>query len=217
MEKDNLSKSSVGFNKVILFSILIGFVIMYTPSESFAHRIDIFAYVEGNKVFTGSFFDDGTLCKNSKITVLNSEGNILLEGITDEAGEFSFIPHEKTDLKIIVDAGMGHRAECTVPAGDLEHIFENRIEKQQQEKGEMNSREENNGAALTQSDLEQIRLMIDDTLDEKLKPIVKSLAKLEKGNTRPSSTEVIGGIGYIFGIMGLIIYFRNLKNKINDN
>lgn len=212
MKKDNLSKRFVGFNKVISVSILIGFVIMNTPSESFAHGIDIFAYVEGNKVFTGCSFSDDTVCENSEITVLDSKGKILLKGITDEAGEFSFIPPEKTDLKIIVDAAMGHRAECTVPASDLEHIFKNKI-------GcgflanDANNREENKDITLTQPELEQIRFMIDDTLDEKLKPIVKFLAKLEKRNAESSLTKVIGGIGYLFGIMGLVIYFRNRKNK----
>lgn len=58
---------------------------------------------------------------------------------------------------------------------------------------------------VTPVDLEQIKRIIDTSLDEKLKPIMRELAKAQQKGV--SFTEVIGGIGYIFGLMGIILYF----------
>jgi nickel transport protein len=58
-----------------------------------------------------------TPVNQGKITVLDPKTDkVLLTGQTDEQGKFSFkMPAEaapqKMDLKIVIDAAMGHRAE----------------------------------------------------------------------------------------------------------
>jgi nickel transport protein len=56
----------------------------------FAHKVNVFAYVEGDKIYSESYFNDGKKCVDSKIEVFDNQENKLLEGITDENGEFSF-------------------------------------------------------------------------------------------------------------------------------
>jgi nickel transport protein len=73
-------------------------VIFVSASYTFAHRVVLFAYVEGDTVFTESYFSDGKRCQDSRIEVFDSFGNKLLEGTTDKNGEYSFIPPKKTDL-----------------------------------------------------------------------------------------------------------------------
>jgi len=60
-----------------------------------------------------------------------------------------------------------------------------------------------------QVDLEQIKIVVEDAIDKKLKPLILLIAKSRED--RVSATEVIGGIGYIFGLMGVAIYFKNKK------
>ncbi|GAI22805.1 unnamed protein product, partial [marine sediment metagenome] len=64
---------------------------------------------------------------------------------------------------------------------------------------------------VVQLDLEQIKKIIDTSLDEKLKPIMRQLTRVQQKEV--SFTEVVGGIGYIFGIMGIILYFTSKKKK----
>lgn len=61
-------------------------------------------------------------------------------------------------------------------------------------------------------DMEELRAIIEETIDLRLKPIYRSLAdaKREEG---PSVTNIIGGIGFIIGIMGLVLYVRSRKKK----
>jgi nickel transport protein len=57
---------------------------------------------------------------NSKIEVFNNRGDKLLEGLTNGEGEFSFeVPSEDGDLKIVLTAGMGHRAEYSISADEI--------------------------------------------------------------------------------------------------
>jgi nickel transport protein len=56
---------------------------------------------------------------------------------------------------------------------------------------------------------EEIRAVVEKVLDEKLRPVQKRL--LEHQKRGPGITEVLGGIGYIIGLMGVAVYFSHRK------
>ena len=87
-----------------------------------AHKVMIFAWVEGDTIFTESKFSGGKRVRKGDVTVYGLKGNRLLKGKTDEQGRFSFKIPEKTALKIVLLAGMGHRAEWTVPLHEIKGI-----------------------------------------------------------------------------------------------
>jgi len=193
-------------NKLYLILISIFLIIIMVDVSVFAHKVNIFAYVEGDKVYTESYFSDGKKCVDSKIEVFDNQGDKVLEGLTDEEGAFSFeIPSGDGDLKIVLTASMGHRAEYIIRAdelGDVAGLIEEKIE----EPVSAVSPE------VSSFDLKEIQSIIDDTLDEKLKPIMREMREIKKSQEdRISFTEVIGGIGYIIGIFGIIAYFLSRK------
>ena len=195
--------------KLYLILILIFLIIIIMDVSVFAHKVNIFAYVEGDKVYTESYFSDGKKCVESKIEVFDNQGNKLLEGLTDEEGMFSFkIPLKDVidgDLKIILTASMGHRAEYIIRAdelGDVAGLIEEKIE----EPVSAVSPE------VSSVDLKEMQSLIENTLDEKLKPIIREMREIRKSQEdRISPTEIIGGIGYIIGIFGIIAYFLSRK------
>jgi len=193
-------------NKLYLILIFIFLIIIMINISAFAHKVNIFAYVEGDKVYTESYFNDGKKCVDSKIEVFDSHGNKLLEGLTDGEGEFSFkVPPEDGDLRIVLTASMGHRAEYIIRAdelGDVSGLVEEKIE----EPVSAVSPE------VSSFDLKEIQSLIEDTLDEKLEPIMREMREIKKSQEdRISPTEIIGGIGYIIGIFGIIAYFLSRK------
>jgi len=195
--------------KLYLILIFIFLIIIIMDVSVFAHKVNIFAYVEGDKVYTESYFSDGKKCVESKIEVFDNQGNKLLEGLTNEEGMFSFkIPPEDVidgDLKIILTASMGHRAEYIIRAdelGDVAGLIEEKIE----EPVSAVSPE------ISSVDLKEIQSLIEDTLDEKLEPIIREMREIRKSQEdRISPTEIIGGVGYIIGIFGIIAYFLSRK------
>ena len=193
-------------NKLYLIPIFIFLIIIMINISAFAHKVNIFAYVEGRGIYTESYFSDGKKCIDSKIEVFDNQGNKLLEGLTDKEGMFSFkIPAEDTisgGLKLVLTASMGHRAEYIIRAdelGNVSGLVEEKIE-------------EPISAVfpeVSSFDLKEIQSLIEDILDEKLKPIMREIKKSQEDKI--SSTELIGGIGYIIGIFGIVAYFLSRK------
>ena len=193
-------------NKLYLILIFIFLIIMMINIPVLAHKVIIFAYVEGDRVYTESYFSDGKKCIDSKIEVFDNQGNKLLEGLTDGEGEFSFeVPPEDGDLKIVLDVGMGHRAEYSISADELRGVA-GLIKEEPEESVSVISPE------TSSVDLKEIQSLIEDALDKKLEPIMREMREIKKSQEdKISLTEIIGGIGYIIGIFGIVAYFLSRK------
>jgi nickel transport protein len=193
-------------NKPYLILIFIFLIIIIMDVSVFAHKVIIFAYVEGDIVYTESYFSDGKKCMNSKIEVFNNRGDKLLEGLTNGEGEFSFeVPSEDGDLKIVLTAGMGHRAKYSISADELRGAA-GLIKEELEEPVTVVS------PKTSSVDLKEIQSIIEDTLDEKLEPIMREMREIKKSQEdKISPTEIIGGIGYIIGIFGIVAYFLSRK------
>ncbi|MFH1672244.1 MAG: hypothetical protein ABIF87_02280 [Pseudomonadota bacterium] len=193
---------------ICLFCIL--FMLLATIAPAHAHKVNIFAYAEGDTVFTESYFNDGKKCIKSTVTVFDEQGNRLLEGKTDKDGLFSFKISQHDDLRIVLTASMGHRAEYVLKKTE----FPDSVSATKPDTPTMQASRivdqgdvEGNTAGV---DTTHLQSLIEESLDKKLAPIKRTLAKIEQ-DRGPSLAEVVGGIGYIFGIMGLAILFRNKK------
>ena len=84
-----------------------------------AHGIDIMAWVEGDKVFTESYFSRKIKVIDGHIKVYAPSGEQLLEGKTDANGIFSFKIPQETELRIVLESAMGHRAEYVLKADEI--------------------------------------------------------------------------------------------------
>jgi len=180
-----------------------------------AHNVMIFAWVDGDMVHTQSKLSSGKKAKGATVVVLDSEGNQLLEGKTDDNGEFSFKVPKKTDLTIVLNASMGHRAEWKIPAEKIKEVGAG-VEAGTKGGVECPKRHQPGtgcpgkvAVSLTKKEIEDL---VDESLDRKLAPIVEMLA--ESVDNGPGITEVIGGISYIFGLVGVALYFaRRPRSK----
>ncbi len=158
-------------------------------------------------------FSDGTLCKNARIEVFDPSGKKLLEGKTNEDGEFSFKPPQKTDLKLVLNAGMGHRGEYTVPADelpDMTGVQAARAEATPTPAAE--TRKLQASEAVARIDPKEIEAIVDRVIQKRLRPLIQLVAKSQR-KTGFSPTEIFGGIGYILGLMGIAMYFRYRKGN----
>ena len=174
-------------------------------SHVWAHKVNVFAWVEGDTVFVEGYFPGGKKSQDSLVEVFNPAGTKLLEGRTNEKGEFSFKIPERIDLTIVLTASMGHKNDFIVPASDFQEgasasstpaqVFAGRAE----------------DTSAHPADLSQLEGMIDRALDRKLAPVMKLIRDTRKEG--PTVTEIIGGIGYIVGLFGLVMYFKSRNKK----
>ncbi len=191
---------------VTLTVLALGIVVaLPMVSQVWAHKVNVFAWVEGDTVFVEGYFPGGKKSQDSLVEVFNPAGTKLLEGRTNEKGEFSFKIPERTDLKIVLTASMGHKNDFTVSAGDFGEV------RLSPSSPAPSFAERAKDASEHPADLSQLEGMIDRALDRKLAPVIKLIRDTRKEG--PSITEIVGGIGYIFGLFGLVMYFKSRKER----
>lgn len=195
MKKDHNFRSS------FIFLFLTAIILVGSHGPALAHKVMIFAWVEGDTVFTESKFSGGKKAINAQVEIFDKDGKKLLEGKTDNNGEFSFKIPKVSDLRIVLNAAMGHKAEWTVPESEIREAGAIAEKKSARASGPIT-------VGLSK---EEVKKIIEDSLDKKLRPIIRMMT--ESKNTKPSLTEIIGGIGYIFGLMGVALYFINKGKK----
>ncbi len=206
-------------NIKMLFLIVMGLLVLTTSAH--AHRISVFAWVEGDTVYVQSKFSGGRKVKDGRITVADARGKELLRGKTNAQGEFSFKIPRRTELHIILQAGMGHRAQWILPVTDIPPDVGSADSGAQsaavQEKNEQTAAAMDQspavkaGKVLSGPDAKQIEAVVEKVLDRKLKPLYKMIA--ESRQTGPTLADVLGGIGYIIGLVGLAAYVRYRKKN----
>ena len=106
--------------KAIFFLCLGGCLVFFKIELVYAHRVNLFAWVEGDTVYVESTFSGGRDVKAGQITVTDPQGTEIFRGTTDENGKISFKAPKKVELKIVLLAGPAHRAEWTIAAREIE-------------------------------------------------------------------------------------------------
>jgi nickel transport protein len=174
-------------------------------SHVWAHKVNVFAWVEGDTVFVEGYFPGGKKSQDSLVEVFNPAGTKLLEGRTNEKGEFSFKIPERTDLKIVLTASMGHKNDFIVPADDFQEVGS------APSSPSRSLAEPAQDSAAHPADMSQMEKMIDRALDRKLAPVIKLIRDTRREG--PTIAEIVGGIGYIFGVFGLVMFFKSRNKK----
>jgi nickel transport protein len=201
------------------WGILAILSVLATASPALAHRMMVFAFAEGDTIHTESKFVPDTPVRQGQVQVLEQKtGQVLLTGATDDKGKFSFtIPAEaaaqKMDLKIVVEAGMGHRGEWLIKAASY------LPEDQAATTGSAPAPPPPTatptpaapGAQAVAVDQRMLEEALHKALERHLAPVREKLAELTVHRT--SLTDIIGGIGYIIGFFGLWAYFQSQRKK----
>jgi len=106
--------------KTLLNLSILVIVVLLLSDNALAHKVNLFAYVEAGKVYTESYFPDGRPVEGGKVLVYDSQNNLLLEGVTDKKGLFSFAIPKVDNLTIVIEATMGHKNSFKLKKADVE-------------------------------------------------------------------------------------------------
>ncbi|MFZ3047146.1 MAG: carboxypeptidase regulatory-like domain-containing protein [Desulfatirhabdiaceae bacterium] len=98
-------------NRIIQSGIVALVLLLYTGffQSVQAHKVNIFAYVEGGNIYTESYFPDGKPVESGTIEVFDSQKQKVASGMTDKDGKCVFPVPKKDDLTIFINASMGHK------------------------------------------------------------------------------------------------------------
>lgn len=192
-----------------------------------AHSVHVFAFVDGDGIQVEAGFGGRRKVRNGKIAVIDAAtAEVLLEGATDAAGRFRFRPPADFlatghDLLIRLDAGEGHRGDWKIPAAELRALTppadDSAIVAVAPTKHEPAAAENVSpsrpSAAPADFTVAEWEALLGRVVDAKLSPIKSALARQEERG--PELRDVIGGFGWILGLLGLASYLKYGRRR-ND-
>ena len=202
--------AKLGLVSIIIIPILIGIC-----SQAHAHRVNLFAWYDGKMILAEGYFSGGNKAMDSAILVYDSGGKEVFHGMTDKKGEFSFKPPGNGEYRLVLEAGMGHRAEALV---SVQGMASGPAAPEDGQAGLQTASPELKGdghaakdahkgtVTLTSMEFEQI-------LDSKLNPVKEQLLRLAEQGDKVGFRDVVAGLGYIAGLMGLAMYLTQRKRK----
>lgn len=186
---------------VFLVAVLLTAV---AADQTCAHKLNLFAYAKEGRIHTEGYYAGGGKAKGATVSLYEGESK-LMEGVSDENGHFSFAIPKVAELKVVLTDRRGHRDIFILTKEEVKGAFE---------KGEKTGTEAKGQAAgpplpapspatppLTREEMEQI-------LEGKIAPLAGRIEELQKKTERRTASEIIGGIGYIAGLFGLLMYLK---------
>lgn len=189
----------------LLFSL---FLILISVKATLAHKVNVFGYREGNYIIGEAYFSDGSPCKKCLVEIYDKQGKKIAQTATDERGKFKVLVNEKGSVEIKLIAGEGHLAEYEIE--DLKEVAEkNQISLQKEiSKKVVKSKNSQIQASINKDELKNI---VREVVAKETEGIKSMLMDLKKDMNKTKIHEIISGIGYIFGIWGIIALLKTRK------
>ena len=218
--------------------VAAGLLCLAAARDAFAHRVNVFAYVEGDTVHVECSYSRSDRVRFGEIDVANAaDGRSYLAGKTDEQGNFSFVVPEaarkaKADLRIVLKAGEGHQNDWTIkydeyaavaPAAQAQPVAASAQPTAAPAASQRPAAAQAVTAApaasvpttVAPADAAAMCALLETTVEaaveKKIAPIRKIL--LDEKEKGPGFAEIFGGIGWLVGIAGLIAYVKSRHGK----
>ncbi|WP_025565675.1 hypothetical protein [Psychromonas sp. SP041] len=207
---------------VLLFlflSVSLGF-----SSLANAHNVVGGVYAEGFTIEGEAGFSNGSMANEGTVVkVSDTSGTPLGEAVTDDQGYFVFTAKKRITHVFEINMGAGHILKMQLPAEELPDslddvtattISSNSVASTSDitQSSNNNGQVEDTNQAVIQNQIQnQITpLMLEKAIAKQIKPLRREISALkEKSGMR----DIIGGIGYIFGLLGLVAFLRERKLK----
>ena len=224
---------SLAFLPVVLAAFILG-----TAASALAHRVNIFAWTEGNEVVAECGFNGGNKVKQGQVLVFDAaSGAKLIEGRTDDFGVYRFpisAEGKAHGVRIVIKAGEGHQNEWTVEAAELAAIQPATAVASASSAAPAAAASSTQAAIVAPAaatsgaqpkptqgankapaqqaaniNAAELQSIVNTALDVKLGPIRKELAEMRVA--RPGFSEIFGGIGWLVGLAGIALYFKGRR------
>ena len=196
--------------KMIWLAVL-GMVLTGWPAM--AHKVKCFAVAEGEVISGYAWLGGGGRPQNVPYRVLGPDGATLLEGQTNQQGEFSFAPKQNCDHLIVVEAAVGHEARFLLKAADLPAHLTSAPEPEGAPSPRPPSPENSASPLKERTYPAGLEEAIARAVGEQIAPLRKQLAQFAE---RQRLQDIVAGLGYIAGLAGASLYFagrRTLAGK----
>ncbi len=177
-------------------------VALALASAAAAHKLKVFATVEGETVRGYAFFIGGGRPDGSPWTAKNAAGEVVASGTTDTEGRFAFaLPAAATsELTVTVDTQEAHVASTTLAASRLA--------------GAPATAPPTAATAIARSaadaapDEARLAALVTVALQKEIEPLME---RLEAMDARLRFTDMLSGVFLIIGLAGIALWARKVR------
>ncbi|WP_035274072.1 hypothetical protein [Desulfogranum japonicum] len=194
-----------------IFFCMALFLLCAFSQNSYAHRVRVFAFTSGQEIVVEGNFGKDRPAKNTEVVIIQpSDQQVLCKGQTDSKGEYRCpIPEElqHVALEVILKAGQGHQAKWllepqtkvtaspTPPAASVAQPAE--------QTDSVQMHDDDNHEILIRA--------VEEVVSREIEPLKRMI--MEEKDKGPGIQEIIGGIGWIIGIVSLLFIIQSKKRK----
>lgn len=211
-------KSSSALSPALLTALLLMLALL-APAAALAHRVNIFAWPDGDRIMVECGFSRSSPVRGGLVTVYDAaDGRRLFQGRTDARGRLAFAVPDAArrghGLRIEVNAGEGHVNEWLMEASEISGAAPLPAGSGQADApvaaaaspaiagaGDAPALPAAAGQPVTAP---EVRAIVTEALNTGLAPLRRELAALSAPG--PDARDIIGGLGWIMGLAGIACY-----------
>ena len=198
------------------------------PAPALAHKLYVFAQVEGNAIQGRAYFPGDVPAQESVVIARDPSGRELGRTTTDNEGKFTFPPREHVDFCLTAETPDGHSATYVVHASELPDNLPGKsrrppaVRKLSREKrikadlprqiqdvptcASRSARNDQSGMPPTPAGKKDEPVGIQ--LTELRKQIQELRRQIFESDQRLRFRDFLGGIGFILGLAGVAFYMK---------
>jgi len=188
----------------IVVLLLCASIFTGLSSAAHAHKVNIFAWFDGEKIVGEAYYSKGRNVKASTVKLYNHKGELLATTKTSSNGGFQFTSPGEGRYRLEVEAGQGHIAVTSLEIGSdpsskgggSPSVSSKTVTRD----------EERNCTCLDEGDVDRL-------LQKRLEPIYLQIKRLSEAQESVTLHDVLSGIGYILGLMGVALYYKSKEKS----
>ncbi|KFZ36740.1 hypothetical protein HR45_14915 [Shewanella mangrovi] len=210
-------------------NVLLALVLSLCSLQASAHLLKVFAWMEGSQIVGNAYFAGGISAAGAKIVVYDNNKRPLAQISPKADGSFRITVPVSAGYDIEANTGDGHVAHWQIPASEVITAPAEAASQPKQASQDIqtapvtqienqdsaihfnilaNSDSANTATANTVSSNE-LNHMIQTAIAKEVGPLRMAL---QQSDARAKLSDIIGGLGFIFGIAGMAMWWRSRKS-----
>jgi hypothetical protein len=175
------------------------------PFLADAHALFLYATAEGAIIRGEAVSLPADPVPDARIRVLGPGDSLLGDTTTGSDGAFAFEARRRCDHRLVLMTADGHRATFTVPAEELPAELPALD-------GDVVAVEAEPPAVVAMpgpdADADGLQRVVRDAVAREVAPLRRDLARFKE---RARMQDLVAGIGYILGFMGIALWFKTRR------
>lgn len=186
-------------------------IVAMMPGAAEAHGFKVFAVVEGGAIKGTAYFSGASRARGARIVVYGPDNAVLGESLTDDNGSFAIPVGPQVNHRIVAESGDGHTAEFVIRASEIAPQGAGPIPADKSSPVDIKepllpaaaAETAAHSAAPAPASSAQLEAAVEAVVARHVTPLREQLDAYED---RVRWHDVLGGVGYIFGLTGIAAY-----------